>query len=93
LADRLDGGFDPALPDLPAHHKDTNVLYKNFRPYSYAKLVAEYPCIIVRTHWELDATSSKELFDLNPELCSVNDIQICAVGIACKKILKVVKKG
>jgi len=75
------------------NHQATNVLYKNFLPYSYAKLAAEYPCIVVRTYWTLDAKSSRELFDLNPEHCSVDDIQIYTVGIACKKILNVFQDG
>jgi hypothetical protein len=64
------------------------VLYKNFLPYSYTKLAAEYPCIVVRTYWILDAQSSKELFELNPEHCLVDSIQIYTVGIACTKIVQ-----
>jgi hypothetical protein len=91
IVDQFSDAYVRAFRAPLLDHKDTNVLYKNFHPYGYTKLAAEYPCIVVRTHWTLDANSSKELFDLNPEHCSIDDVQIYTVGIACKKILNVVQ--
>lgn len=51
-----------------------NLLQRNFRPISYAQLAAEYPCIVVRTHPELDARTSVGLLELKPDHCLVEDI-------------------
>jgi hypothetical protein len=61
-------------------------LRKNFHDYSYAQLAAEYPCIVVRTLRELDASTSFGLLALKPDHCAVRGIQIYTVGIACEKI-------
>jgi hypothetical protein len=68
------------------HNFYRNLLIKNFHPYSYAQLAAEYPCIVVRTHLELNEKTSNGLLELNPEHCLVEDIHVYAVGIACEKI-------
>jgi hypothetical protein len=86
IMDRFAGAYARVFKAPLLNHRADNVLYKNFLPYSYAKLAAEYPCIVVRTYWKLDAESSMELFDLNPEHCSLDDVQIYTVGIACTKI-------
>lgn len=75
--------FDVPLLD---HSFYRRMLQKNFRPYSYASLAAEYPCIVVRTSWRLDAKSSAGLLELKPEHCVVEGIQVYTVGLACGKI-------
>jgi hypothetical protein len=62
------------------------VLARNFRPHTYAKLAAEYPCIIVRTQKELNGGNSSGLLELNPDHCVVGQIHVYAVGISCMKI-------
>jgi len=63
-----------------------HLLLRNFRPYSYAQLAAEYPCIIARISHELDAATSNGLLDLKPDHCKIEDIHVYTVGIACEKI-------
>jgi hypothetical protein len=63
-------------------------LQKNFHRYSYVQLAAEYPCIVVRSPRELDASTSFGLLELKPDRCAVRDIQIYTVGIACEKIAR-----
>jgi hypothetical protein len=43
-------------------------LLKNFHPFSYAQLAAEYRCIVVRTSLELNAKTSFGLLELNPNI-------------------------
>ncbi len=64
----------------------SRVLTRNFRPHSYAKLAAEFPCIIVRTRGELNGENSSGLLELNPDHCVIGHIHVYAVGIACMKI-------
>jgi len=52
------------------HNFYRNLLLKNFHPYSYAQLAAEYPCIVVRTSLELNAKTSNGLLELKPDHCS-----------------------
>jgi hypothetical protein len=54
IEDRFADAYARVFKAPLLNHQATNVLYKNFLPYSYAKLAAEYPCIVVRTHWRLD---------------------------------------
>jgi hypothetical protein len=61
-------------------------LLKNFLPYTYPQLAAEYPCIVVRVPAELNATTSLGLLELGPDRCEVDGIQVYTVGIACEKI-------
>jgi hypothetical protein len=63
-----------------------DLLSRNFHPYSFKQLAAEYPCIVVRTAVELNAKTSSWLAELNPDHCSVEGIQVYTVGIACEKI-------
>ena len=63
-----------------------NALFKNFHKYSYAKLAAEYPCVVVRVSQPLNAKSSAGLLELKPDHCTVEDINIYTLGIACAKI-------
>jgi hypothetical protein len=86
IVDRFADAYNRVFKAPLLNHQASNVLYKNFHPYRYTTLAGEYPCIVVRTYWKLDAKSSKELFDLNPEHCSVDDVQIYTVGIPCAKI-------
>jgi hypothetical protein len=64
----------------------THILAKNFRPYTYAKLALEYPCIVVRSHIELNDEDSTGLLELKPDHCMIEGIHVYAVGIACAKI-------
>lgn len=67
-------------------------LQKNLLPYSYPQLVAEYPCIVVRTYLPLDAATSLGLLELNPDYCVIEGINVYTVGIACEKIRNVYAK-
>jgi hypothetical protein len=71
---------------LLAYDVYSHLLHKNFRPTTYAKLAAEYPCIVVRTFVELNASTANGLLELNPDHCGVGEIHIYTVGIACEKI-------
>jgi hypothetical protein len=82
--------FEVALLD---HNFYRNLLLKNFHPYSYAQLAAEYPCIVVRTSLELNAKTSNGLLELKPEHCSVEGIQVYTVGLACEKIRHAAQNG
>jgi hypothetical protein len=82
--------FEVALLD---HNFYRNLLLKNFHPYSYARLAAEYPCIVVRTSLELNAKTSNGLLELKPEHCSVEGIQVYTVGLACEKIRRAAQNG
>ncbi|QWG16348.1 hypothetical protein KMZ68_15075 [Bradyrhizobium sediminis] len=75
--------FDVPLLD---HSYYRHLLLKNLLPYSYARLAAEYPCIVVRTSEKLNAKTSAGLLELKPEHCVVEGIQVYTVGIACAKI-------
>jgi hypothetical protein len=61
-------------------------LRKNFLPFSYPQLAAEYPCIVVRTYLPLNAATSLGLLELNPDYCRVESVNVYTVGIACEKI-------
>lgn len=68
------------------HNTYTHVLKNNFRPYSYAKLAADYPCIIVRSAVPLDDENAIGLLALEPDHCVIEAIQIYTVGLACAKV-------
>jgi hypothetical protein len=68
------------------HNTYTHVLKKDFRPYSYAKLSADYPCIIVRSAVALDETNAIGLLALGPDHCVIEGIHIYTVGLACAKV-------
>lgn len=76
--------FDVPLIDHDSYYRGE--LRKNFLPYTYPKLAAEYPCIVVRSYVKFDATTSLGLLDLNPEYCVIEQINVYAVGIPCDKI-------
>lgn len=63
-----------------------NELSRNFKTTDYATLAREYPCIVVRSRDEFNATTSIGLLDLNPDHCKVANINVYTVGIACAKI-------
>ena len=75
--------FKDALLD---HNTYTHVLKNNFRPSSYARLRADYPCIIVRSPWELNEDTSIGLLALNPDHCEIEGIHVYTVGLACAKV-------
>ena len=75
--------FDVPLLD---HNFYRRLLLKNLHPYSYARLAAEYPCIVVRTSQELNARTSAGLLELKPEHCVVEGVHVYTVGIGCGKI-------
>jgi hypothetical protein len=86
IKDRLSDAYARVFKTSLLNHQASNVLYKNFLPYSYAKLATEYPCIVVRSYWRLDGQSSKELFDLNPEHCSVDNVEILRSASPARKL-------
>ena len=61
-----------------------NLLEKNFKPYSYRELAADYPCIVVRSIEPLDGP--EDLLAMNPDHCAVAGVLVYTVGIACTKI-------
>ncbi|TYL79802.1 hypothetical protein [Bradyrhizobium cytisi] len=75
--------FTVALLD---HNTYTRVLKRNFRTTSYAKLAADYPCIIVRAPWELNEQTSIGLLALNPDHCVIEGVHVYTVGLACAKV-------
>lgn len=78
--------FETPLLDQSNYNR---ILARNFLPYTYAKLAAEYPCIIVRTQMELNGENSIGLLELNPDHCRIGLIHVYAVGIACAKVQRV----
>jgi len=68
------------------HNTYTHVLKNNFRPYTYAKLAADYPCIVVRSAVALDAENAIGLLALNPDHCVIEGIHVYTVGLACAKV-------
>jgi hypothetical protein len=66
------------------HKINRNLLYRNFLPYDYTRLAADYPCIVVRSFRLLDGPP--ELLRLNPEHCPVGGVEVYTVGIACSRI-------
>ena len=92
MEDRFSEAYARAFEvPLLDHNFYRNLLIKNFHPYGYAQLAAEYPCIVVRTFLELNAKTSNGLLELKPEHCSVEGIQVYTVGIACERIRRAVQ--
>jgi hypothetical protein len=83
FSDAYARAFKVPLFDHSFYHRR---LTRNFQSYSYVRLAAEYPCIVVRIGFELNATTSDGLLELRPEHCVVADIQVYTVGIACESI-------
>ncbi|MET3906938.1 hypothetical protein ABID59_001269 [Bradyrhizobium sp. S3.3.6] len=75
--------FTVALLD---HNTYTRVLKSNFRTTSYAKLAADYPCIIVRAPWELNEETSIGLLALKPDHCVIEGVHVYTIGLACAKV-------
>lgn len=90
FSDAYARAFKEPLFDHSFYHQ---LLTKNFRPFSYAQLGAEYPCIVVRTGYELNATNSFGLLELHPEHCLVEGIHVYTVGIGCEKIRSAAQNG
>jgi hypothetical protein len=87
MRDRFSAAYASAFRvPLLDHNSYTHVLKNNFRPYSYAKLGADYPCIIVRSAAALDAENSIGLLALNPDHCVIEGIHVYTVGLACAKV-------
>lgn len=87
MVDRFSAAYGRAFKvPLLDHSFYRHLLLRDFHPYSYARLAAEYPCIVVRTSEELNANTSDGLLELNPDHCVVEGIQVYTVGIACEKI-------
>ncbi|WP_271620149.1 hypothetical protein [Bradyrhizobium sp. CCBAU 51745] len=68
------------------HNTYTHVLKNNFRPESYAKLAADYPCIVVRSATALDDANAIGLLSLHPDHCVIEGIHVYTVGLACAKV-------
>jgi hypothetical protein len=75
--------FTVALLD---HNTYTHVLKNDFRVTSYAKLAADYPCIVVRSPWELNEETSIGLLALNPDHCVIEGIHVYTIGLTCAKV-------
>jgi len=75
------------------HNFYRNLLTRDFQPYGYARLAAEYPCIVVRISQELNAKTSAGLLERNPDHCVVEGIQLYTLGIACEKIRSATEAG
>jgi len=87
MRERFSTAYESAFSvPLLDHNTYTHVLKKNFRTYSYAKLAADYPCLIVRSAVPLDEDNSIGLLALKPDHCEIEGIQIYTVGLACAKV-------
>jgi len=87
MRERFSTAYESAFTiPLLDHNTYTHVLKKNFRTYSYAKLAADYPCIIVRSAVALDDENSIGLLALRPDHCVIEGIQIYTVGLACAQV-------
>ncbi|AWM01141.2 hypothetical protein [Bradyrhizobium amphicarpaeae] len=87
MRDRFSAAYASAFRvPLLDHNGYTHVLKQNFRPDSYARLGADYPCIIVRSAVVLDAENSIGLLALNPDHCVIEGIHVYTVGLACAKV-------
>ncbi|MET4798986.1 hypothetical protein [Bradyrhizobium sp. LB11.1] len=87
MRERLSRGYEAAFAvPLLDHNTYTHVLKNNFRATSYAKLAADYPCIIVRSPWELSEETSIGLLTLNPDHCVIEGIRVYTVGLAFAKV-------
>jgi hypothetical protein len=86
FSDAYASAFDVPLLD---HDFYTHLLTKTFRPYTYAKLAMEFPCVIVRTQMELNDENSAGLRELNPDHCVIEGIHLYTVGIDCTKVQRV----
>jgi hypothetical protein len=76
MEDRFSEAYERAFKvPLLDHSFYRNLLPKNFHPYSYAQLAAEYPCIVVRTSLELNTKTSNGLLELKPDHCAVDGIR------------------
>jgi len=87
MRDRFSAAYASAFSvPLLDHNSYTHVLKNNFRPYSYAKLGTDDPCIIVRSAVVLDAENSIGLLALNPDHCVIDWTHVYTVGLACAKV-------
>ena len=87
MVDRFSEAYRRAFKaPLLDHNFYRNLLSRDFQPYDYARLAAEYPCIVVRTSQELNAKTSAGLLELTPDHCVVEGIQVYTLGIACETI-------
>jgi hypothetical protein len=94
MVDRFSEAYRRAFNvPLLDHNFYRNLLTRDFQPYSYARLAAEYPCIVVRTSRELNAGTSAGLLERNPDHCVVEGIQVYTLGIACEKIRRAAETG
>ncbi|WP_142251221.1 hypothetical protein [Bradyrhizobium sp. UNPF46] len=87
MRERFSTAYANASPArLLDHNTYTHVLKNNFRPYSYATLGADYPCIVVRSAVALEADNAIGLLALNPDHCVIEGIHVYTVGLACAKV-------
>src|ERR1019366_1440990 len=90
MKDRFSDAYAHAFEvPLLDHDVYPHRLTKNFRPRTYAELAAEYPCIIVRTAFELNDENSAGLRELNPDHCVIEGVHVYAVGTSCAKVQRV----
>jgi hypothetical protein len=94
MVDRFSEAYRRAFnASLLDHNFYRNLLTRDFQPYSYARLAADYPCIVVRTSRELNAKTSAGLLERNPDHCVVDGIQVYTLGIACETIRRAAEAG
>ena len=87
MQDRFSEAYERAFKvPLLDYNFYRDLLSRNFHSYSFDQLAAEYPCIVVRSKAELNATTSNWLLELNPDHCMVEGIQVYTVGIPCETI-------
>lgn len=87
MRERFSAAYASAyVAPLLDHNTYTQVLKKNFRPYSYAKLAADFSCLVVRSPWELTEETSIGLLALKPDHCVIDGIHFYTVGLACAKV-------
>jgi hypothetical protein len=94
MEDRFSDAYARSFKNaLLAHDFHRNELFKNFHPYTYEKLVKEYPCAVVRTFDELTTKTSIGLLEMKPDHCVIDGIQVYTIGISCGKIRDAYKGG
>ncbi len=67
------------------HNFYRNVLLRNFIAHSYDQLAREYPCIVVRTSQELNASTSSGLLETRADHCVVESIHVTRSGWRAEK--------
>ena len=88
MKDRFSDAYARAfkLPLLEQNFYPPYRLERNFRPYNYPDLAAQYPCVVVRSSVELTNQNSIGLLALKPNHCLIEWVHVYTIGIPCENI-------